>query len=224
MSERSFSTEDKTHIDKLKKTFFYDTGERNCSLDETFDNLKNIISPVTGIISSINHAVVNEEHICYTVRTLPLPQNYDKNDRYLRMPDAATGKGKSKLQATVGCMAEAIERYNCSFTTHAEIRCNFDEIKQQAIHPHALLNFSESQYINREKLNSVKCGFNHIPKQYDGSKIGWTATHSIIDDQTTYVPSSYCYLYYPFEKDSEICPGNSNGCASGNILWNPGTC
>lgn len=37
-------------------------------------------------------------------------------------------------------------------------------------------------------------------------------------DRNIYIPSSYCYLFYPHENDVNICPGNSNGCASGNSL------
>lgn len=214
----SQTQEPKVVLSASKKRFFYETGERNCSWEESFDKVKDIVSPITGVVSSINHSVVNEEHICYTVRTLPFPKTHDKKDRYLRVPDAATGKGKNRLQATVGCVAEAIERYNCSFSTQPEIRCSFDEMKHQAIHPHLLLNFSDYQYNHRESINSKQCGFNRVPKQYNGSKIGWTATHSLLEDRIIYVPSSYCYLYYPFENDVEMCPGNSNGCASGNTL------
>jgi oxazoline/thiazoline synthase len=199
------------------KRYFYDS-ERACSLEDTFHNLENIISPITGIISSLRYAIVNDENICYTVRTLPLPAQHNHNDRYLRMPDVATGKGKTKLQATVGCIAETIERYNCTFTNQEEIRCYYHDIEKEAIYPSLLLNFSDKQYENREKINEQQIGFNRIPKPYDDSEIGWTAVFSMTHDRFRYVPSSYCYLHYPFDTDVEICPGNSNGCASGNSL------
>lgn len=200
------------------KKYFFDEGERTCSLDDTFNNLSNAISPITGLISSIRHLIVNEEHVCYTVRTLPISSKYLSNERYIRMPDVATGKGRTKLQATVGCIAEAIERYNCTFTTQKEIRCSYDDIKNEVIHPCMLLNFSEMQYENREKINAERSGFNKIPKRYHSSKIGWTPIYSMSDNRAVYVPSSYLYLHYPYENDVEICPGNSNGCASGNSL------
>jgi len=200
------------------KKYYFEEGERACSLDTTLKNISNVISPLTGVISYIRHSIVNDEHICYGVRTLPLPAEYNHTNRYIRIPDVATGKGKTKLQATIGCIAEAIERYNCTFSTQEEIRCSYNDIKNQAIHPYALLNFSEEQYINRDKINACRSGFNRIPERYDGSEIGWTSVHSITHNRVRYIPSSYCYLYYPFEKDVDICPGNSNGCASGNSL------
>ncbi len=129
---------------ELKPSFkehFFEEGERACSPDKTLENLSQVISPLTGMISSIRHSIVNDEHICYAVRTLPLPAQHDPNNRYLRIPDVATGKGKTKLQAIVGCIAESIERYNCTFSTQKEIRCSYEEIKDRAIHPNALLNF-----------------------------------------------------------------------------------
>lgn len=200
------------------KKYFFDEGERSCSLDDTLQNLSDTISPITGVISSIRHSIVNDEHICYTVRTLPLPAKNVFHERYLRIPDVATGKGKTKLQATVGCIAEAIERYNCTFTTQEEIRCSYEDIKHEAIHPYALLNFSEMQYDNREETNALRTGFNKIPERYDGSAIGWTAVYSMTHNCIRYIPSSYCYLSYPFENDVKMCPGSSNGCASGNSL------
>ncbi len=200
------------------KKYYFEEGERACSLDNTLKNLSDVISPLTGVISFIRHSIVNDEHICYTVRTLPLPAEHNHTNRYIRIPDVATGKGKTKLQATVGCISEAIERYNCTFSTQEETRCNYNDIKNEAIHPYTLLNFSEMQYKNREKINANRSGFNRIPERYDGSEIGWTPVHSMTHNRVRYIPSSYCYLYYPFEKDVEMCPGNSNGCASGNSL------
>jgi ribosomal protein S12 methylthiotransferase accessory factor len=202
------------------KKYYFEEGERSRSLDETLQNFQDILSPVTGIISTIRHSMVNDEHICYTVRTLPAPSELDfiDTDRYIRTPDVATGKGKTKLQATVGCIAEAVERYNCTFSTQTEIRCKYDDIKLEAIHPNELLNFSEMQYNNREIINTDRLSFNQIPCPYDNSKIGWTSVYSMTHDRFRYIPSSYCYLYYPFDNDVEMCPGNSNGCASGNSL------
>lgn len=206
------------NLQSSQKKYFFDEGERSCSLDDTLQNLTDHISPITGVISSIRHSIVNDEHICYTVRTLPLQAKDMGHERYLRVPDVATGKGKTKLQATVGCIAEAIERYNCTFTTQEELRCSYDDIKHEAIHPYTLLNFSEMQYDNREEINDHRSGFNKIPERYDGSEIGWTALYSMTHNRVRYIPSSYCYLSYPYENDVRMCPGNSNGCASGNSL------
>lgn len=210
----------KVELKPSQKTYFFQEGERSSCLDETLQNFQDILSPITGVVSKIRHSIVNDEHICYTVRTLPVPSELESDEtaKYLRVPDVATGKGKTKLQATVGCIAEAVERYNCTFSTQEEIRCNYEDIKETAIHPDVLLNFSKSQYENREKINPERCGFNRIPSPYDDSKIGWTSIYSLTHDRFRYIPSSYCYLYYPFSNDVEMCPGNSNGCASGNSL------
>ncbi len=199
------------------KKHIYQTGERAFSNEDTLENIKSIVSPITGIISSMRHTLINDEHVCYSVRNLPIP-DYSYSDKKFRVPDAVTGKGNSRIQATVGCLAEAIERYNCTFTKQYEIRARYSDVKSRAIHPNSLLNVSESQYEKRILLNQFRDGFNKIPKQYDGSEIGWTPFYSLINKNYLYIPSSYCYLNYPVEKEIEMCPGNSNGCASGNTL------
>ena len=60
-------------IKSCPKKYFYDEGERSCSIDETYQNLGGVVSPLTGIVAAIRHSVVNNEHVCYTVRNLPLP-------------------------------------------------------------------------------------------------------------------------------------------------------
>ncbi len=203
-------------LKKCLKKYVYDEGERAFSIDESLQKLGNIVSPLTGIVGSISHSLVNDEHICYTVRNLPLPT--DKNDKKdLRIPDAATGKGKTKAQAVIGCIAEALERYNCTFSLQSEIRASYRDVKD-AIHPHELLNFSENQYAKRDQINNNTEGFNQIPKRYDETEIGWIPVYSLTENRFRYVPTSYCYLSYPFVRDVEMCPGNSNGCASGNTL------
>ncbi len=199
------------------KKYEYENGERACSVDATLNNLGNIVSPITGVISTVRTKIVNDEYICYTVRNLPVPVTTD-TDRLFRIPDVATGKGKTKTQAFMGCLGEAIERYNSTFTKQLEIRSSYSSIMDCAIHPHELLNFSEHQYDNRDQINACRDGFNQIPKRYEDTNIGWTPVYSLIDKNFKYVPSSFCYMSYPIMQDVEVCPGNSNGCASGNTL------
>jgi oxazoline/thiazoline synthase len=206
---------------KLKpcaKSFFDEEGERFCSPEETLERLKDIVSPITGIVNDIKHLKVNDTHIYYTVRNLPLLGISNAIGK-IREPDIAAGKGRTKVQAKVGCLAEAIERYNCTYYKQNQLRSTFEAIADQAIHPNKLLLFSENQYANRENLNKLHGPFNQIAKKFDNQKIiGWTAVQSLLHDKTCYIPSSYCYYHYPHEEEVQICPGDSNGCASGNTL------
>lgn len=128
------------------------------------------------------------------------------------------GKGPTKSAALAGCLCEAIERYNGTYTNQLQKQCRFSDISLEAIHPHELIKCSETQYVNRNELNARGGPFSQIPLPYDNSTIGWTQAQSLIDGSLWYVPSSFCYLTYPFRREVSMCPGDSNGCASGNTI------
>ena len=203
-------------LDSSPKEFVDDEDERACNPEETLEKIECIVSPITGIISKIKYLKVNNTHIYYTVRNLPVHKSQTASTK-IRIPDIAVGKGSSKVQAKVACLAEAIERHNCTYYNQYQIRSSFDDIENNVLHPRRLLHFSEYQYANRDVLNTQRGPFNYIPKKFEDSAIiGWTPFVSLINKGTKLIPSSYCYLNYPHLNELEMCPGDSNGCASGN--------
>ncbi len=215
-SEKKENTE--VSLQPSLKEFNDDEGERGCSPEETLERIISIVSPITGVISDVKYLKVNKIHIYYTVRNLPLPKSQN-NQKVIRTPDIAVGKSSSKLQAKVSCLAEAIERHNCTYNNQFQIKTTYEKIKEQAIHPNKLLLFSEKQYENRETENLKNGPFNKIPERFDeSSTIGWTPLISLINSQSKFIPSSYCYLIYPNLNETEMCIGDSNGCASGNTI------
>lgn len=217
-SQKKLEESKSIQLNSCLKQFIDNEGERACTPEETLEKIEHVISPITGVLSKIEYLKVQDTHIYYTVRNLPTPSCKDAS-KMIRNPDVAVGKGKTKVQAKVGCIAEAIERHNCTYYTQTQLKACFKEIADQAIHPEALLNFSKKQYRDREDLNAVRGIFNQIPEKfYEETSIGWTACYSLIDQNKWYVPSSYCYLSYPYQNEADMCPADSNGCASGNTL------
>lgn len=205
-----------TVLQSSKKLNLNDEGERSQSADTTLDRISTLISPITGIVPSLRHATVNGYNICYSITNFT---NFNQiSPGRFRIPEVAVGKGQTKASAIVGCICEAIERYNGTYTNQPQLRCRFSEIDQNAIHPHELLKFSERQYNDRKQLNAKNGPFNRISEPYDNSEIGWTRAQSLTDNSCTYLPSSFCYLSYPISNEVSMCPGDSNGCASGNSL------
>lgn len=203
-------------LESSSKGYISSEDERACSPEETLSRIKPVSSTITGIVSKIKHTKVNNTHICLTMMNMPAPA-LSMDCRKIRIPSIVVGKGTTQIQAEAGCLAEAIERYNCTYYKQFQLRSSYDEIKSQSIHPSELLHFSEAQYVKREILNAERGPFNYIPKRFDEKKtIGWTPFISLIDGQTRYVPSSYCYITYPYPEETTMCPADSNGCASGN--------
>ena len=211
----------KLELPKLKtslKGYFGETGERSISLENTLDKVEKHVSPITGFISKIKHLKVHDMHICYTIRNLPLLRDIKKG--HFRNPGAAVGKGTTILQARVGCIAEALERYNCCYKGYEfEIESSYDNMNEKAVDPQQLLHFSQNQYQERLSLNPIRGPLNQIPKPYHSSiNLHWTPTLSLMTNETHYVPSAYCFFDYPYSEETQYFNTNSNGCASGNTM------
>jgi oxazoline/thiazoline synthase len=62
-------------------------------------------------------------------------------------------------------------------------------------------------------------GNNWIPQRFDPSRsIEWTPVWSLTEGCQKYLPTAYCYLWYPLPADHEFCRADSNGNAAGNTL------
>ncbi len=199
--------------------FSDENGPRSAHPENTLEILNRVVSPITGIVPKYTLFQVNNDYVASSIRNLPI---YDLDlpeiKKSLRVPDVAVGKGKTKQQAKIGCFAESVERYNSTFFGHQHILSTHQDLPRRGIEPNKLLLFSEEQYKNRTQNNKSFGLFNQISKNYDGSEIRWTPINSLSQGDAVFVPSSYCYLNYPYQNEIELCPGDTNGCASGNSI------
>lgn len=196
-----------------------ENGCRSAHPERTYEILNKIVSPITGIVPAYSLFQVNGDYVASSIRNLPNfeGKNYEIN-KSLRVPDVAVGKGKTKLQAKIGCFAESVERYNSTFLGYSQVFSKYQDLPHNGIGPEKLLLFSEKQYENRDRINKSFGSFNQVPKRYDGSEIRWTSVQSLSGGDVAFIPSSYCYLNYPFQNEIDFCPGDTNGCASGNTI------
>lgn len=200
-----------------------DGGWRALTAEQALDRLESIISPLTGIVSKVHDKTLAPGlHIAVADQA-----NREKVDprenRRLGKPEAAGGKGLSPTQARVSCLAEAVERYSCGWTgTEPRRLASYNELGDEAVHPGAVLGFSETQYANREELNKGADGMHLIPQLFDENKvIEWSPAWSLTHDAPRWVPTRYSYFNYQgegVEGDHQFCLGDSNGCASGGTL------
>lgn len=199
--------------------FSDENGPRGAHPEKTYEVLNKVVSPITGIVPTYTLFQVNGDYVASSVRNLPIFDiDITEVNKSLRVPDVVVGKGKTKLQAKIGCFAEAVERYNSTFFGHQYILSKYEDLPHKGIRPGELLLFSEAQYENRIQTNRSFGSFNQVSKKFDDSEIRWTSVQSLKDGDAIFVPSSYCYLNYPYKNEIELCPGDTNGCASGNSI------
>lgn len=197
------------------------TGHRAVTAEETLAILERHVSPITGIVPFLKRIDAGSGSFT-TVYAAPWNRALAVNGEYplQRSPGAAIGKGSSDSEAKAACLAEAMERYACSFHGDEQyIRARQVDLAPNAWGPRDLLQFSESQYAARDEWNAMHGPFQKIPRRYDDTcEIRWTEVWSATRDVKCYVPTAYCYLGCTLEPDNQFCAADSNGCASGNTV------
>jgi oxazoline/thiazoline synthase len=204
---------------KTKKEFSNEFGDRSCSPETTYEKIKPLISPITGFISRFYYRFENNFHIYYGTRSLSFN---NKDNRFIppRPPDVVVGKSKSKKEAEVAFIAEALERYfSKDLNLHSKHLGSYREVAESAIHPYRLMGFSSKQYANRLELNAKSGPYHWIPLPFDeSSRISWIKLNSLNSTSSKLFPASHCYMSYLSSQEFLMCPGDSNGCASGNTF------
>ena len=217
------------------KMYTVDGGHRVCEPEETLERLTALVGPITGIVPDIEK-VPGPPGIHVFGSTQVFHHGGDNSkakrrtshqeNRMLGRPSGAAGKGQTEVQARVSCLAEAVERYSCGFFgDEPRRRARLDEMGEDAVHPAAILNFSELQYRQRKAFNEARAGtrsFNWIPDPFDpAGEVDWAPAWSLSHQRTRWVPMALCYFSYadnPENGDSVFARACSNGCASGNTV------
>ena len=210
--------EDRLQLHSRKVYRYHDY--RICAPEETYQQYKHLISPITGVVRSLvsvptaslvhnftaGHAI-RKEHV--TIESLRLATR-----------DQSGGKGKSLSKARVSGLCEALERYSAVYINDTPDRiASLNDLGNDAIHPNDLMLFSDAQYENRESWNQGQSGrFQHVPEPFDVDAImGWRRIQSLRNGTYKFVPMAYCYYGYD-EAGKTFCRADSNGLAAGNCI------
>ncbi len=204
-----------------KKTFTAEGGHRCSSPEATLSKYQHHISPIAGVIRELQklpdrldgfHNYVAKHHFISMFDDLrALAQN---------IGGRSGGKGRTDIQARVSGFGEAIERYSGVFQgDEIRIKSSYQQLGDRAIHPNACMNFSQSQYSDRQNWNaSCQSLFQRVPEPFDETNaIEWTPVWSLTQQEFKYLPTAYCYFGYP-KPEKPDCWADTNGCAAGNTL------
>lgn len=207
-----------------RKKFREDGGHRIATPEETLARFQHHVSPILGVVTELRPS--------YTAR-IPLVPSYIAGHNFsmgihslifLRevLRGSSGGKGASDIQAKVSGLCEAIERYSGNrFGDEPARRATYEELGPLAIHPNAVMGFSERQIERRMVPHPVapssRCVL--VPRPFDPKlTIDWTPLWSLAKEEVRYLPSAFCWYGHPdFERTMSMFP-ESNGTASGNAI------
>lgn len=193
-------------------------------LDELRPALERLISPVTGLISSV--AALDGEVpglIALRAASHPFVARIDNLDTVRRhLTHASGGKGATVEQAEAAAICEAIERESGRGQGgELAATASFSELGDRALHPNAIGLWSDRQLHGREHENAhfaKRCPHNYVPEPLDAdAPISWSNIWSLRDGRPRLVPLSLVY-YGNRDPGWRFAYADSNGCACGQSL------
>ena len=194
-------------------------GERVREPEETLRSLSALVSPITGVVRSLERLDVHAPLHLYGAGPVPALTPTSLGELEAALRTVSGGKGPTDAQARASALCEGIERY-CAQAVEARqaIESPYLDVADRAVHPDDLLLFSESQRREREERNAdAEDARFWIPEPFDATKpVAWTQAWSISGDEPRLLPTAYCYYGYRLPAGHRFCWGDSNGCAAGN--------
>lgn len=204
------------------KRFTDDGGHRVSPPEETLARFGHHVSPIVGVVSSIERAPASDGLIqAYS----SAHRTHGRRDTlfYLRrrLGGASSGKGMSNAQAQASALCEALERWSLQFQGD-EIRrtASYRQLGADAIHPNACLLVSEAQYRRRDAWRARGSRYNRVPDPLDEDvPIDWTPIWSLTERRFKYLPTELIFAGYPDIADRpRYAYAESSGGAAGNTL------
>jgi oxazoline/thiazoline synthase len=194
-------------------------GYRSVSSSATVTRFRRHVSPLTGVISSLERIQAD----------LPLSTNFHATHNFsgpsetvheLRagLSGGSFGKGSTAEQGEASALMEAMERYSGIFQGD-EIRAKrrfTDFPSGDAIPPNDVLLFSEAQLRQGAAGMPASNEPDAMPAVFDRSaRIEWSPVWSLRDARFKHLPTSLLYFFY---RGAAAFAADSNGCAAGNTL------
>lgn len=203
--------------------FSHDGGHRATAPEQTLKQYQHLVSPITGVVTELTAVhrtdgmahvyVAGHNHAFRIERLASLKQS---------LRNASSGKGMSDIQAKVSALCEAIERYSGEYTgTEIRTTASYLALGRDAIHPNAVMGYSDQQYAQRALWNARQSRFNGVPEPLDDeTRIDWSPVWSLTEQRHKFLPTQFLYHAAPATAGCHTIYARtcSNGNASGNHL------
>lgn len=195
-------------------------GQRALTPGQMLDRYSHLVDPVTGVVAELRRdpRTSQFQHAYLSGRNRAMLINGVAEVKGLRA--FSGGKGATELEAKVGALCEAVERY-CGTLAGDEpvIRESFRGLGDAAVHPAASMLFDERQYAGRARWNAACAPFHRVPEPFDESApADWTPMWSLRTGRQRLVPTALLYFNPGSLPQHASLRADSNGNAAGSTL------
>ncbi|GAB3439427.1 TOMM precursor leader peptide-binding protein [Actinophytocola sediminis] len=196
-------------------------GHRALTPEQTLARYQHLVSPVTGVIKEIHRdrrgpalfqSYRSGQNSAQGVRSL------DVLRATLRMENG--GKGVTALEAEVGALCEAVERYCGTFQgDETRIRGSLDSLGESAVDPRTCQGFHDRQFRDRTGWNASHSPFQHVCDPFENdAELDWSPVWSMTAQTHRLLPTGMLYFGAPVEQGPRFVQADSNGNAAGSSV------
>jgi ribosomal protein S12 methylthiotransferase accessory factor len=189
--------------------------------EDTMARYGHLISPVTGVIKEIHR----DQRGPALFQSFRSGQNAAQGTRSLEALSATLrmengGKGVTALEAEVGALCEAVERYSGIFQgDETRIRGSLRSLGDSAVDPRTCQQFHDRQYRDRTGWNMTHGAFQQVCDPFDDeAELDWTPVWSMTDQTQRLLPTGMLYFCAPVEPGPRFVLADSNGNAAGSSM------
>jgi ribosomal protein S12 methylthiotransferase accessory factor len=196
-------------------------GHRALTVEQVRDRYQHLVSPITGVVKEVRrdedgpaffHSYRSGANLAARARNL--------NALRATLRQSNGGKGTTAIQAEVGALCEAVERYSGSWHgDEARVRGSLRSLGEAAIHPNACQLVDRRQYARRAEWNAAHGPFQRISAPFDESVVtDWTPVWSVTEQRHRLLPTDLLYFGAPVPHGAPALLADSNGNAAGASL------
>ncbi|WP_410642145.1 TOMM precursor leader peptide-binding protein [Amycolatopsis sp. lyj-346] len=207
-------------LEPARKTTSTGGGHRTATPSQTLERYRHLVSPITGIIKEVRPDPAAPSFLNAYRSGLNVARGVTgMAGMQAGLRSENGGKGVSPIDAEVGALCEAAERFSGNYQgDELRIRASFEELGAEAVHPNDCMLFSERQYRERAAWNGAHGLFQHVPEPFDpAASIDWTPVWSLAG-QRRLLPTGYLYYGVPATSGLRGLHADSNGTAAGSSL------
>ncbi|MFG2006894.1 TOMM precursor leader peptide-binding protein [Spirillospora sp. NPDC048911] len=193
-------------------------GHRALSPELVWHEYEHLADPVTGVTEPIRRDPRCPPFLhCYLAGPNLALTHDDLTAMRTGLRRQSGGKGHTELEARVGALCEAVERY-CG-SRHGDepaVRASLRDLGPAAVHPDSCQLFDPRQYADRDRWNAAGMNFQYVPEPFDDQEVlDWTPVWSLTHGNRRLLPTDL--LYFGRSGHPSVL-ANSNGNAAGSSL------
>ncbi|WP_369389898.1 TOMM precursor leader peptide-binding protein [Streptomyces sp. CG1] len=196
-------------------------GHRALPPESVLSRYRHLVGPLTGVVSELRPAPGTPEGLNHYVSGRNPALRADSLAALRHgLRSHSGGKGITPLEAEVGALCEAVERYSATRQGDEPVVVDtLTGLGESALHPNACQLYADRQFAQRERWNRSAAAFQQVPPPFDPhAPTEWTPVWSVTAGTHRLLPTSMLYFGPAPGRRPSVPWADSNGNAAGSSL------